>query len=195
MVSSAASPHRHVYPSRCSGSTVTHTPARSSDCAGLGKIRQGAGTGTAPTGARRRLGTVEFVGLGRDVYQRIEAAFATGDLDALRQEVGYLGDFPNVAPDATIGIPLVYAIYRSPMSLIRELLDAGADPNLSDGDGFPTGRQASPTRQLLTLPKMPGRHDSPPSSDSSLSNPRAARTNPNFAAEELVHVDARHRAR
>lgn len=32
---------------------------------------------------------------------------------------------------------LVYAIYHSPLPLVREFLDAGADPDLSSGDGFP----------------------------------------------------------
>ena len=30
------------------------------------------------------------------------------------------------------------AIYHSPLRFIRELLEAGADPNLHDGDGFPS---------------------------------------------------------
>jgi tetratricopeptide (TPR) repeat protein len=67
----------------------------------------------------------------------LDAAFSGGDLEALRREIGDLGDFPNVAPDAAIGMPLVYAIYHSPLSLVRELLDAGADPNSDSGDRFP----------------------------------------------------------
>ncbi len=77
------------------------------------------------------------MGLDRDSHRRVHEAFAVGDLEALRREISDLGDFPNVAPDAAIGMPLVYAIYHSPLELVRELLDAGADPNLSDGDGFP----------------------------------------------------------
>ena len=78
------------------------------------------------------------MGLERDSYHLVEAAFSDGDFESLRGEIGYLGKFPNVAPDAAIGMPLIYAIYHSPLSLVRELLDAGADPNLSDGDGFPS---------------------------------------------------------
>ena len=70
-------------------------------------------------------------------YHRLDAAFSGGDLEALRREIGDLGDFPNVAPDVAIGMPLVYAIYHSPLSLVRELLDAGGDPNSDSGDGFP----------------------------------------------------------
>ncbi len=77
------------------------------------------------------------MGLDRDSYHVVEAAFSGGDFESLRGEIGYLGEFPNVPPDAAIGMPLIYAIYHSPLALVRELLDAGADPNLSDGDGFP----------------------------------------------------------
>jgi ankyrin repeat protein len=78
-----------------------------------------------------------LVALDGDSYHRLDAAFSGGDLEALRREIGDLGDFPNVAPDAAIGLPLVYAIDHSPLSLVRELLDAGADPNSDSGDGFP----------------------------------------------------------
>lgn len=68
---------------------------------------------------------------------RIHGAVADGDLDALRHELEPLGDFPNAVPDLSIGSLLVYAIYHGPMTLVEGLLDAGADPNASDGDGFP----------------------------------------------------------
>jgi ankyrin repeat protein len=67
----------------------------------------------------------------------VHAAFLDGDLESLRREIDSFGDFPNAAPDATIGLPLVYAIYHSPLEFVRALLEAGADPNRSDGDGFP----------------------------------------------------------
>lgn len=70
-------------------------------------------------------------------YQRMNAAFIEGDLEALRREIGHLGNFPNTAPHLGIGMPLVYAIYHSPLVFVRELLEAGADPDGSDGDGFP----------------------------------------------------------
>lgn len=72
-----------------------------------------------------------------DSYHRAVAAFSDGDLEALRREIGHLGDFPNVSPDVTIGVPLVFAIYHSPLDFVKALLDAGADPNGSVGDGFP----------------------------------------------------------
>lgn len=77
------------------------------------------------------------MGLDHDGYRRVHAAFSSGDLEGLRREIGHLGNFPNTAPDMTIGVPLVYAIYHGPLSLVRELLAAGADPDGSDGDGFP----------------------------------------------------------
>ena len=70
-------------------------------------------------------------------FQQIHDAFGVGDLDALRS---LLGD-PLATPEGTmgdlIGPPLVYAIYHSPLSFIRTLLDAGADPNVPVDDGFP----------------------------------------------------------
>jgi len=100
-----------------------------------------------------------LVALDGDSYYRLDAAFSGGDLEALRREIGDLGDFPNVAPDAAIGLPLVYAIDHSPLSLVRELLDAGADPNSGSGDGFPPLYAA-----LTSATPTPGamvRHDLP----------------------------------
>lgn len=78
-----------------------------------------------------------LVSLVGDRYRRVDAAFARGDFEALRREFGDLDDFPNVAPSAAIGMPLVYAIYHSPLALVKELLDAGADPNCAGSDGSP----------------------------------------------------------
>jgi len=100
-----------------------------------------------------------LVALDGDSYYRLDAAFSGGDLEALRREIGDLGDFPNVAPDAAIGLPLVYAIDHSPLSLVRELLDAGAGPNSGSGDGFPPLYAA-----LTSATPTPGamvRHDLP----------------------------------
>jgi ankyrin repeat protein len=99
------------------------------------------------------------VGLDGDSYSRLDAAFSRGDLDALRREIGGLGDFPNTEPGAAIGMPLVYAIYHSPLELVRELLDAGADPNSDSNDGFPPLYAA-----LTCVTPTPGatvRHDLP----------------------------------
>jgi ankyrin repeat protein len=45
--------------------------------------------------------------------------------------------FPNVVADPAIGLCLTYAIYHSPLGFVRELLEAGADPNRDEHDGFP----------------------------------------------------------
>src|SRR5690242_3027220 len=69
--------------------------------------------------------------------QRIDQAFRKGDLDALRAAVDEPDALPNGPMPITIGAPLVYAIYWSPLSFIRTLLEIGADPNAPADDGFP----------------------------------------------------------
>jgi hypothetical protein len=68
---------------------------------------------------------------------RIAAAFAAGDLDALREAVGDPAAIPNGQMPITVGSCLVYAIYHSPLRFIRTLLEIGADPNRPVDDGFP----------------------------------------------------------
>ena len=68
---------------------------------------------------------------------KIEEAFRAGDLNALRAAVDDPAAIPNGPMPLVIGTCLVFAIYWSPLRFIRELLEIGADPNLSDGDGFP----------------------------------------------------------
>jgi hypothetical protein len=72
-----------------------------------------------------------------DHFRRIHDAFKRGDLDALREAAGD----PSLVPDGplpvTIGSCLVYAIYHSPLSFIRQLLEIGANPNAPVNDGFP----------------------------------------------------------
>jgi len=74
-------------------------------------------------------------------FRRIDAAFKTGDLAALRaaveDAVEDASDFPNNPMPLGIGPVLTYAIYWSPLRLIEELLALGADPNGHDNDGFP----------------------------------------------------------
>lgn len=70
-------------------------------------------------------------------YARLDAAFRRGDMAALRIELGAVEGFPNVDAHPGIGLCLVYAIYWSPLAFIEELLDAGADPNGHENDGFP----------------------------------------------------------
>src|SRR5262245_64975179 len=70
-------------------------------------------------------------------FQRIDDAFRQGDLDGLRAAVDDPALIPNGRMPDTIGSCLVYAIYHSPLSFIRTLLDIGADPNAPVNDGFP----------------------------------------------------------
>jgi len=70
-------------------------------------------------------------------FQRIHAAFVSGDVGGLRAALGEPDDFPNTWAGPGIGMLLVYAIYWSPLAFVRALLDAGADPNGHDNDGFP----------------------------------------------------------
>jgi hypothetical protein len=69
--------------------------------------------------------------------QRIDDAFHAGDLEALRAAVDDPAVIPNGPMPDTIGRCLVYAIYHSPLSFIRTLLEIGADPKAPADDGFP----------------------------------------------------------
>ena len=70
-------------------------------------------------------------------FRRIDAAFRSGDLEALRAAVDDPAAVPNGVLHAAIGSCLVYAIYHSPIDFIRTLLEVGADPNAPAHDGFP----------------------------------------------------------
>ena len=70
-------------------------------------------------------------------FQRIDAAFRNGDLDALRAAVEDPSAIPNGPMPLTIGSCLVYAIYHSPLPFIQTLLELGADPHAPALDGFP----------------------------------------------------------
>ena len=70
-------------------------------------------------------------------FRRLDAAFRCGDLEAIRQELGELDNFPNVDAGPGIGACLTYAISHSPLALVSDLLDAGADPDWPADDGFP----------------------------------------------------------
>lgn len=72
-----------------------------------------------------------------DRFQRIDAAFRQGDLEALRAAVDDPDLVPNGPMPVTIGSCLVYAIYHSPLAFIRILLELGADPDAPVDDGFP----------------------------------------------------------
>ncbi|MCE5263235.1 MAG: hypothetical protein LLG97_06850 [Deltaproteobacteria bacterium] len=63
-------------------------------------------------------------------FQKINAAFHAGDLAALYAAVDDPADVPNGPMPLAIGPCLEYAIYHSPLSFIRTLLEIGADPRL-----------------------------------------------------------------
>jgi hypothetical protein len=70
-------------------------------------------------------------------FQQIHDAFSRGDLDGLRSAVDHPAAVPNGRVHDAIRSCLVYAIYHSPLSFIRTLLEMGADPNAPADDGFP----------------------------------------------------------
>jgi len=70
-------------------------------------------------------------------FEHIDAAFRAGNLAGLRAAV----DDPEVVPNGPMPLPigccLEYAIYHSPLSFIRALLEIGADANPQQHSGFP----------------------------------------------------------
>src|SRR5688572_26603329 len=82
---------------------------------------------------------------------RLHNGFCAGDFAALKSELEATEGFPNVEPEPGIGLPLTYAIYHGPIALVRSLLDAGADPNGHENDGFPPVMAA-----LSTAREIPG---------------------------------------
>ena len=72
-----------------------------------------------------------------ETFRKIDLAFRSGDLAALRAAVDDPASVPNGSMPLTIGSCLVYAIYHSPLSFVQTLLAIGADPNAPVDDGFP----------------------------------------------------------
>ena len=69
----------------------------------------------------------------------LHAAYVEGDLEALKAALGNPPDFPNNRGPRGVGeVILEYAIYHSPLTFIRTLLERGADPNYGDHAGFPS---------------------------------------------------------
>ncbi len=68
----------------------------------------------------------------------IHEAFKQGNLDTIRDLLGDPPGFPNVCCEAAYCQCLEYAIYHSPLTLIRELLKFGANPNYEDRAGLPS---------------------------------------------------------
>jgi ankyrin repeat protein len=90
-------------------------------------------------------------------FQRIDAAFRAGDLDALRAAVDDPNDIPNGPMPLTVGPCLVYAIYHSPLAFVRTLLETGADATAAVFDGFPPLIAALSCSR--SQPGSPGRPD------------------------------------
>ncbi|MEN6586889.1 MAG: hypothetical protein ABFE02_12685 [Sulfuricella sp.] len=69
-------------------------------------------------------------------FRKIDAAFKSGDLAALRDAVEDPASIPNGPMPLAIGPCLEYAVYHSPLQFIATLLEMGADPNPADHAGF-----------------------------------------------------------
>ena len=67
----------------------------------------------------------------------IHEAFNRGDLETLLLVLDKPPARLNVPYSDAFGDCLEYAIYHSPLSLIQQLLELGADPNYPDHAGFP----------------------------------------------------------
>jgi ankyrin repeat protein len=67
---------------------------------------------------------------------RVDQAFRTGDLAVLREEIS--PEFPRGEVPSLFSPPLEYAIYHSPLSFLRSLIELGADPNYTSEGGFPS---------------------------------------------------------
>lgn len=68
---------------------------------------------------------------------RFDEALRAGDLETLKQLLG--SGFPNRVPRELGGGSLLeYAIYKSPIPLIKTLIESGADPNYEEHGGFPS---------------------------------------------------------
>lgn len=85
----------------------------------------------------------------------IHEATVAGDLERLREAFGNPPEFPNCRDDCGQSC-LDYAIYHGPISLVRALLELGADPNYEDPSGFPSlfaaiDRVADDRNEVLSL--------------------------------------------
>lgn len=94
-------------------------------------------------------------------FRKIDEAFRAGNLELLRAAVDDPAIVPNGPMPLAIGPCLTYAIYHSPVSFIRSLLEIGADPNPEDHAGFPpliaalssgqAGAGASPRSDVIQI--------------------------------------------
>jgi uncharacterized protein len=69
----------------------------------------------------------------------LHEAYKRGDMPSVRALLGNPRDFPNSPGPMELGsVVLAYAIYHSPLSFVRELLELGANPNSLSQEGFPS---------------------------------------------------------
>lgn len=91
-----------------------------------------------PMGAGRDTGAAMAQAPNPSALIAIHRAFVAGDLAALKAALGDPPEFPNCGLGGFSGPCLGYAVYHSPIDLVRALLDLGADPNAPDPAGFPS---------------------------------------------------------
>lgn len=72
-----------------------------------------------------------------DLSIKLDRAFKNDDFELFRELLGNRPDFPNCR-EAGFGHFLEYALYHSSLGFIKKLLEAGANPNYEDNDGFPS---------------------------------------------------------
>lgn len=89
--------------------------------------------------------------------RRIDAAFRSGDLAALRAAVEDPAAVPNGPMPLAIGPCLAYAVYHSPISFVQTLIDIGAELSPDEHDGFPPVIAA--LSSLRSRPGSPARAD------------------------------------
>src|SRR4051812_616835 len=85
----------------------------------------------------------------------LAAAIVAGDVPVLRAAFGNDPAFPNVRDECGQTL-LDHAIYRGPLSLVRSLIELGADPNYADPGGFPSlfaacDRAAADRHEVMAL--------------------------------------------
>src|SRR5688500_16639985 len=90
-------------------------------------------------------------------FKKIDDAFRAGDLASLKDAVEDPASVANGPMPIEIGSCLEYAVYHSPIAFIRTLLEAGADPNPINHDGFPPLIAALTCRR--SQPGSPARPD------------------------------------
>jgi len=74
-------------------------------------------------------------------FQAADAAFKTGDLNALKAALDHLEGFPNCRMPMALALGewlLQYAIAWSPVAFVAQLIAIGADPNYVASDGMPS---------------------------------------------------------